>query len=175
MFDFHLWPFKQATVASMSSISPWRQFCPSILEIDAMFPAPKASACVGSSTRIAIATSSRYCDETPMIVCRARSKQKGDVKEGKSWSSSLNHLRAVEVSSTLRVRRRCEMRHTSSRGPLSLAKPSNLRGCNPLSVLCILWYPKMLRSSNFTLLGRFACLCQPVGDLDCATLPHFMC
>jgi hypothetical protein len=64
---FHLWPFKQATVASMSSMSPWRQFFPSIFEIDAMFPAPKASAPAGSSTSIAIAMSNTYCEETPMV------------------------------------------------------------------------------------------------------------
>lgn len=34
----------KATVSSRSSISPCRQLCPSIFEIEAMFPAPKAAA-----------------------------------------------------------------------------------------------------------------------------------
>jgi hypothetical protein len=84
MFDFHLCPFKQATVASISSISPCRQFCPSILEIDAIFPAPKASAWVGSSTRIAIATRSRYCDETPMMMQKSIFLQWGDDRKQES-------------------------------------------------------------------------------------------
>jgi hypothetical protein len=65
-------------------MSPWRQLWPSILEIDAMFPAPNAETCVGSSTMIAIATSSTYCDETPMVVWRARSGWWGDVEGSKS-------------------------------------------------------------------------------------------
>jgi hypothetical protein len=49
-----------------------------------MFPAPNAETCVGSSTMIAIATSSTYCDETPMVVWRARSGWWGDVEGSKS-------------------------------------------------------------------------------------------
>lgn len=174
MFDFHLWPFKQATVASMSSMSPWRQLCPSILEIDAMFPAPKASAWVGSSTRIAIATSSKYCEEFPMMMYRVRIRQYGDVKESKSWSSKPESF----------ARRRSQLYVTGKAavqiaphviGPLSLAEPSNLRVCNPVPDLSILLHPEMLRGSFFFQPSRFAKPCKTAGHFDCATLPHFMC
>lgn len=83
IIDFHLWPLRHATVASISSMSPCRQFFPSTADIElsdvsamlqapfrfvshAMLPAPKACTCAGSSTSTAMATSSRYFVGTPM-------------------------------------------------------------------------------------------------------------
>lgn len=36
MVEVHLWPEMKATVLSMSSMSPWRQFLPSTAEMEAM-------------------------------------------------------------------------------------------------------------------------------------------
>ena len=44
-------PLRNATVFSISSMSPCRQLWPSIREMDAMFPAPNAATGAGSSTR----------------------------------------------------------------------------------------------------------------------------
>jgi hypothetical protein len=49
----HFFPLIKATVASKSSISPWRQLWPSILDSDEMFPAPNAAAGVAKKSNAA--------------------------------------------------------------------------------------------------------------------------
>jgi hypothetical protein len=80
IIDFHLWPRKHATVASISSISPWRQFLPSIAEIDAILPAPKAFALPGKSTSKAIAMSRTWLVDSPMFPTASKDKRV-DVEE----------------------------------------------------------------------------------------------
>jgi hypothetical protein len=78
--DFHLCPFRHATVASISSMSPWRQFLPSTAEMDAMLPAPKASALPGNSTSRAMAISRTWFVESPIFATAYDGETEGGIE-----------------------------------------------------------------------------------------------
>ena len=159
----------------MSSISPWRQFLPSTLEIDAMFPAPKASAPEGSNTRIAIATSSRYFDETPMM-CDMGEEIVGSSDVEKKSSKTRSGLFARAVQSAVDVTGKgCACRHTSTlEGGVHNHVGNSCRNHSfaNFNILCCRFWADLFSARycrvNEALLHH--------GTVDCATLaPPWVC
>jgi hypothetical protein len=100
IIDFHLCPLRHATVANISSISPWRQFLPSIAEMDAMFPAPKASALPGKSTSKAIATRSTWFADSPIVPAASngtRVMSQGEAEEVRNGYSRKERITASHL------------------------------------------------------------------------------